>query len=107
MPTKRVGIIGAGTSGKGIAQTIASTGIEVYIIELTEQLAKEAISGIEHNIDAEIAKWGMTESDKRAIVSRISSTTDLSIINKIRDDSISSKLYFFLKKFKIICLPFF
>lgn len=84
MPTKRVGIIGAGTSGRGIAQTIAATGIEVYIVELTEKFAKEAIYGIEHDIDAEIAKWGMTESDKRAILARISSTTDLSIINKKR-----------------------
>ena len=38
MPIKRVGIIGAGTSGRGIAQTIAATGIEVYIVELNEFL---------------------------------------------------------------------
>ena len=84
MPTKRVGIIGAGTMGRGIAQTIAATGIEVYIVELTEESAKKAVLGIGQDIDAEIAKWGMTESDKRAILARISSTSDLSVLNKKR-----------------------
>lgn len=84
MPTKRVGIIGAGTMGRGIAQSIAAMGIEVFIVELSEKLAKEAVQGIEQDIDAEIAKWGMTESDKRAILARITATTDLSILNKKR-----------------------
>ena len=84
MPTKRVGIIGAGTMGRGIAQTIAATGIEVYIVDLTEESAKKAVLGIGQDIDAEIAKWGMTESDKRAILARISSTSDLSVLNKKR-----------------------
>ena len=79
-----IGIIGSGTMGRGIAQTIAATGIEVYIVELTGMLAKEAIHGIGYDIDAEIAKWGMTESDKRAILARISSTADLSVLNKKR-----------------------
>ncbi len=86
MPTKRVGIIGAGTMGRGIAQLVAANGIEAYIIELSEELCQEAIKGIEQNIDAEIAKWGMTESEKRAIMSRIYTTTDLHILNKKRVD---------------------
>ena len=84
MPTKRVGIIGAGTMGKGVAQLVAANGIEAYIIELTEELAQEAIRGIEENIDAEIAKWGMTESEKRAILSRIFTSTDYNILNQKR-----------------------
>jgi 3-hydroxybutyryl-CoA dehydrogenase len=86
MPTKRVGIVGAGTMGRGVAQLVAANGIEAYIVELTEELAKEAIRGIEQDIDAEIAKWGMTESEKRAILARIFPTTDLRVLNQKRVD---------------------
>ncbi len=88
MPSKRIGVIGAGTMGRGIAQTIASTGMEVYIIELNDKLAAEAVKGIEQNIDAEILKWGLTVSDKRAIMARIASTTNFDIINQKRIEAI-------------------
>ena len=84
MSVKRVGLVGAGTMGRGIAQAVAATGIEIYIIEVSEQALQEAIKGIEQNIDAEIAKWGMTESEKRAILSRITGSTNLEDLKKKR-----------------------
>ncbi|MCD6166835.1 3-hydroxybutyryl-CoA dehydrogenase [candidate division KSB1 bacterium] len=84
MAVKRVGLLGAGTMGGDIAQTVAATGIEVYIVEVSEQAVQEAIKAIEQNIDAEIAKWGMTESEKRAILSRIIPSTDIEDLKKKR-----------------------
>jgi len=88
MPIKRVGIIGGGTMGRGIAQTVAAKGIDVYMVEISEKALDEAIRGIEQNIDAEIAKWGMTESDKRAIMARIHGTTQLDEVKRRKVDLI-------------------
>ena len=88
MPIKRVGIIGGGTMGRGIAQTVAAKGIDVYLVEINEEKLKQAIEGIEQNINAEIAKWGMTESDKRAIMARIFGTTDLEELRRKKVDLI-------------------
>ncbi len=88
MPIKRVGIIGGGTMGRGIAQTVAAKGIDVYLVEVNQEKLKQAIEGIEQNINAEIAKWGMTESDKRAIMARIFGTTDLEELRRKKVDLI-------------------
>ncbi|NOY77864.1 MAG: 3-hydroxybutyryl-CoA dehydrogenase [Calditrichaeota bacterium] len=88
MPIKRVGIIGGGTMGRGIAQTVAAKGIDVYLVEINQKALEEAIKGIEQNIDAEIAKWGMTESDKRAILARIHGTTQLDELKRRKVDLI-------------------
>lgn len=88
MAIKRVGIIGGGTMGRGIAQTVAAKGIDVYMVEISEKALDEAIRGIEQNIDAEIAKWGMTESDKRAIMARIHGTTRLDELKRRKVDLI-------------------
>ncbi len=88
MPIKRVGIIGGGTMGRGIAQTVAAKGIDIYMVEISQKALDEAIQGIGQNIDAEIAKWGMTESDKRAILARIHGTTQLDELKRRKVDLI-------------------
>ncbi len=66
-----VAIIGAGVMGQGIAHTIASSGIEVAIIEKDKSHLEIAKNLLIENIDREIKRWTMTESEKRAIMSRI------------------------------------
>ncbi len=65
--------------GCGIAETIGSTGTEVYLIDKTTRLAEKGVKTIEENINREIEKWGLTESDKRAILSRIHPSSDLDL----------------------------
>ncbi len=74
---KRVAVVGAGTMGRGISQLIASKGIDVVLIERHEEGAKEAVEKLEANMDAEIARWTMTESEKKAILSRTTVTSDI------------------------------
>ena len=70
-----VAIIGAGIMGQGIAQTIAASGMEVMLIEKdVEHLDKAKNSLIEY-IDREIKRWTLTNSEKKAILSRIKWTT--------------------------------
>lgn len=71
-----VAVIGLGVMGQGIAQTIASHGIEVVAIEKNEKQLEATISSLKENIDREILRWTMTKSEKNSILTRIHGTTD-------------------------------
>jgi len=66
-----VGIVGCGEVGRSLAITIASRGLEVIFIEVSEQKVKYAFEKLSENLDNIINKWGMTIGEKRAILSRI------------------------------------
>ncbi len=68
---KKVVVFGAGTMGRGISQLVASKGMDVVLIERDKKSADEGVSELEKTIDSEIARWTMTESEKRAILSRV------------------------------------
>ncbi|MBP1647397.1 MAG: 3-hydroxybutyryl-CoA dehydrogenase [Bacteroidetes bacterium] len=72
-----VGVIGLGVMGQGIAETIATAGIEVIGIEKNEEALKNGLECLSRAIDNEIKRWAKTTSDKRAILSRIRGTTDI------------------------------
>ncbi len=71
-----VGIVGCGTNGQQLAIMIASKGIEVIFIELSQELIDEAFQEIEEELDTKILQWGITEGEKRAVVSRIKGSLD-------------------------------
>lgn len=71
-------IIGAGVMGQGLAEAIATSGTEVILMDKTTKLAERGIKGIEESIDREIDKWGLTHSDKKAILARVHPSSDLS-----------------------------
>ncbi len=67
----KVGIVGCGTVGQNIALMISQKELEVTFIELSEEKINYAMCKIEVELDNMIEHWGMTESEKRAILSRI------------------------------------
>ena len=77
-----VAVIGAGTMGRGLAQTIAQTGIEVILVEKDQEGLDCALKALGEQLDHEIDRWGMTGSEKRAIFARINGTTDLEEITR-------------------------
>ncbi len=72
----KVGIVGAGLVGRNIARMISRNGLDVVLIEISKDRIHKAIKGIENDLDNMIERWGMTNSEKRAILSRISGTTE-------------------------------
>jgi len=82
MAVQRVYIVGAGVMGTGIAETIASTGTEVALIDRTTKLAGAAIKRIDENMTREIDRWGLTESEKKATLSRIFPSADITLIGE-------------------------
>ncbi len=79
---EKVAIIGAGVMGQGIAQTIASAGLDVKVVEKDSESIKKSQSSLEESMNREIARWGMTTSEKKAILSRIIWTTSIEKLNE-------------------------
>jgi len=71
MAVNKVAICGGGVMGRGIAQLLASTGTEVVLIDLTDEIIKQSMELLSEEMDQEIEKWGMTLSEKKAVLSRI------------------------------------
>ena len=71
MEFRRLGIVGGGHMGRSIAHKIASAGIDVVVIEVSPARANAALADFEAGLDHELAKWGITASEKKVILSRV------------------------------------
>lgn len=78
MPTAKIIIIGSGIMGQGLAEAIAAAGTEVILMDKTMKRAERGVKGVAESIDREIEKWGLTQSDKKAILARIFPSSDIS-----------------------------
>lgn len=72
----KIGIVGCGLVGQNIARVASFYGIEVIFIEVSEEKIREAYRNIGKILDNRIEHWGLTESEKRAILSRIKGSLD-------------------------------
>jgi len=68
--------------GTGIAETVALTGTEVILLDRSDDLAQKGCQRIAENMDREIERWGLTKSDKKAVMSRIKTGSDLNILKE-------------------------
>lgn len=72
----KVGVIGGGTMGQQIARIISHNGIEVILVDVSEARVQEINQSIEKSLDEIISRWGMTASEKKLILQRITTTVD-------------------------------
>lgn len=73
-----VGIVGAGSVGQNIARMISSKGLDVIFLEVSQEKIDQAYEELAKELDGMIERWGMTNSEKLGILSRIKGTTDYS-----------------------------
>ncbi len=71
-----IGIVGCGTTGQKLAIMIASRGMDVVFIEVSQQKIDQALRDIERELEHKVKRWGITPSEKKAIMSRIRGTLD-------------------------------
>jgi len=83
---KQVSIIGAGTMGNGIAHVFAQFGFKVALIDIDEDRLKNGLKNIEKNIDRQILKHQLEDSEKALILSRIAP------FNNIKNGVVSADL---------------
>ena len=70
-----VGIVGAGTMGKGIAQTCAAAGLNVVMVDISDEAVAKGLATIAGSLDRMIKKDKITAADKAAILGRIKGST--------------------------------
>jgi 3-hydroxybutyryl-CoA dehydrogenase len=80
----RIAIVGGGVMGRGIAQVAAQKGIEVVLIERDEKALEATLATLGESLDQEIARWGITRGDKRAILSRITGKVNLEDVGDVQ-----------------------
>ena len=71
MPIERVGVIGAGTMGNGIAHVFARGGYQVTLCDVEQRFLDRALATIGSNLDREVAKGKTSAKDKAAALKRI------------------------------------
>jgi 3-hydroxybutyryl-CoA dehydrogenase len=71
MPIERVGVIGAGTMGNGIAHVFARSGFQVTLCDVEQRFLDRALETIGGNLDREVAKGKTSAEDKAAALKRI------------------------------------
>ena len=77
MTIRKVGVLGAGLMGSGIAEVCAKTGYDTVVREVDEALVRTGVSRIEASLNKAVEKGKLTAADRDAAWKRISSTTRL------------------------------
>ncbi|NDC41295.1 MAG: 3-hydroxybutyryl-CoA dehydrogenase [Chitinophagia bacterium] len=80
-----VTVIGSGTMGNGICHVFAQNGFNVHMMDINQAALDKAMATIAKNMDRQVAKGGLTEEDKQAALSRITTYTDLEAAVKEAD----------------------
>ena len=72
---KKIGVIGAGQMGNGIAHVCAASGFDIVLLDVSDEALKKGIGTIAKNLDRAVSKGKLTEAEKVATLGRIKPTT--------------------------------
>jgi 3-hydroxybutyryl-CoA dehydrogenase len=78
---KTVAVLGAGTMGNGIAHVFARAGYNVILCDVDQTFLERALDTIGKNLDREVKKGKLPESEKPAVLSRIKTVIDMVAIS--------------------------
>src|SRR5258706_14812789 len=76
MAIRRVGVIGSGTMGNGIAHVLAQRGFNVVLCDVEQRFLDRALDTIAKNLDGEVAKNKIATGDKVCTLGRITAVVD-------------------------------
>ena len=77
MEIKKVGVLGCGLMGAGIAQTCATAGLDVVVREVSDELCERGFAGIEKSLAKFAEKGTITADEQKQIRGRMTGTTKL------------------------------
>jgi 3-hydroxybutyryl-CoA dehydrogenase len=73
---QKIGVIGSGSMGNGIAHVFAQTGHAVLLIDVNEHALQKALATIEKNLSRQVEKGAVTEEQKISALKNISTSTE-------------------------------
>ena len=79
MEIQKVGVVGAGTMGNGIAQVFAVAGFDVVMRDIKDEFVKRGLVTIGKNLDRMVSRNKLSAEAKDAALSRIKPTTELDV----------------------------
>ena len=106
MEIKRVGVVGCGTMGSGIAQVCAQSGYQVVVSEAKDELLNKGLASINSFLTKSVERGKVSQADKEATLARIKGTTntkdlsdcDLVVEAAIEDMDLKKKIFAELDK---------
>ena len=72
----KVGVIGAGQMGSGIAHVCALSGRDVYLLDVSDESLEKGLSGIERSMARQVERDQISDADMKAALGRIATGTD-------------------------------
>lgn len=82
MTIQKIMVIGAGQMGSGIAQVCAMAGFEVILHDLNEEIVQKGISSIKKQLQKQVEKEKLTNSEKEEIIQRLNVSSTLDDVKK-------------------------
>jgi 3-hydroxybutyryl-CoA dehydrogenase len=76
MSLSKIGVIGAGTMGNGIAQVSAAAGLDVVMVDVSQAAVERGLAAVTSSLDRLVKKEKLTAADRSAALARIRGTTD-------------------------------
>ena len=77
MTVKRVGIVGSGIMGSGIAEVAAKSGHEVVLRSRKQETADKMVAGLEKSLTKQVDKGKLSDEDRQGTLQRVTATSDL------------------------------
>jgi 3-hydroxybutyryl-CoA dehydrogenase len=77
MTVKRLGIVGSGIMGSGIAEVAARTGHEVVLRSRRQETADAMLASLEKSLAKQVEKGKLSDEDRQATLARVTATSDL------------------------------
>ncbi len=75
LPIRKVGVIGAGTMGGGIAMSFANAGLPVTLVEVTQEVLNLGLGAIRHNYAASVSRGSLSREKMDECLARIQGAT--------------------------------
>jgi len=101
MELQRVGIVGAGQMGNGIAQVCAAAGLDVVMFDVAESALVAGLTTIKQSLDRFVAKGSMSAEEREVVLQRIAistamdalADTDLVVEAATEDETLKSRIF--------------
>lgn len=83
MDIRRIGVVGAGTMGNGIAQALAAAGLEVVMTDVADAALQRGLKTVSTSLDRLVKKEKMSVATKADVMARIATSTDMAALANV------------------------
>jgi 3-hydroxybutyryl-CoA dehydrogenase len=79
----KIGVLGAGTMGNGIANVIAKNDYQIIMVDIDKDNLEKGYKNIEKSLSRSVKKERITETEKKAILARIETASELEALAEV------------------------